>query len=219
MNVMIIGSSSEISNRLAEQLNAAGHTCTRVGRQGPDQVFDANAPTQQALEALVSSHHDVYVINLGLLQPKRISEQTIDEMEQSMHVNMLTCVRLCEAIFTAHQRVKVFIVGSESGSKGSFDTSYFLAKAGVKAYVRERYLHHPQQQLLLFSPSTIGDAGMTTRRADQQRLAQYQAQHPKQRFMTSAEVARILLHCMSDDFSYMNNAELELNGGKFARMQ
>jgi NAD(P)-dependent dehydrogenase (short-subunit alcohol dehydrogenase family) len=219
MKVMIIGSSSEISNRLAEQLHAAGHSCTRVGRHGPDQVFDANAPSQAAIEALVAAPQDVYVINLGLLQPKRISEQTLAEMQQSMHVNMLSCVRLCEAIFAAQQRVKVFIIGSESATKGSFDTSYFLAKAGVKAYVRERYLHHPQQQLLLFSPSTIGDAGMTTRRADQQRLAQYQAQHPKQRFMNSAEVARILLHCMSDDFNYMNNAELELNGGKFARMQ
>lgn len=219
MNVLIIGSSSKISQVLQQQLTAAGQQVILAGRQGPDRVFDADKATPEAIQTTIAGDFDAYVINTGVLYSKSLSEQSIAEMESSVHVNMLSTVRLCEAILQQNKQATVLIVGSESGLKGSYDTSYFLTKAAIRAYVRERALTSPQQRLVLLSPSTISDAGMTARRQDTERLAQYQAQHPKQRFLTSAEVAKVIADLLSDTYDYLSNTEIELNGGKFARMR
>ena len=218
MKVMIIGSSSKVSACLKQRLVRMGFDVLMAGRSGPDLKFDGFRASKEQVEHLVSEHCSAYIINMGVLYSKTISCQTIEQIEKSFHINLIAPVRVAEEILSKHRCARIFIIGSESGAKGSFDTSYFLAKSGLRAYVRERALAYPTQQLLLFSPSTISDAYMTTSRTDSKRLAEYLTRTPKGRFLTSDEVAGVVASFLNVEFEYFSNTEIELNGGKFARM-
>ena len=92
--------------------------------------------------------------------------------------------------------------------------TYALSKSTLKTYVLNKRLL-PFQQLLLLSPSTIDDLGMTTRRNDHERLETYKLNHPKKRFLKSKELAELILNLYRSSI-YLSNTEIEVNGGKFA---
>ncbi|MDD1827103.1 SDR family oxidoreductase [Photobacterium sp. ZSDE20] len=163
-------------------------------------------------------NYEYFVFNIGVLYPKRILEQNHDEIIHSLKLNLLYIVKCCEFIIENNDMAKIIIVGSESGKKGSYDTSYFLSKAALRAYVREKKLAHKEQQILLISPSVIEDAGMTLRRKDVSNLESNKLSHPKQRLLKSKEVASIISMIIQDKMDYISNTEIEVNGGKFARM-
>ena len=219
MNVLIIGSSSKVSVELSEILISEGHRCTLAGREGPDIIFDSSNLAPEAISSLLVHDYDFYVINSGLLTAQNFLTQPKIQLLNSVTINLLAPVYIAESILTKKAAAKVFIIGSESGRKGSFDITYFLCKAAIRAYVRQRYLNEQNQQLLLFSPATIEDAGMSTRRSDPERIAEYRQMHPKKRLLESREMAAVLRKFMSKDFSYISNVEIEINGGKFARMR
>lgn len=214
--VLVIGASSYLSQSLASKL---GHCdVSFIGRKTPEKL-DALNLSSEYIKETISLNKDVYIFNLGLIQPKTIFEQSSEEIERSMRINLLFVVKSSEYILDNNSKAKVLIIGSESGKKGSYDTTYFLAKAGLRAYVKERYLSSPYQQLLLFSPSTIGDSAMTLGRHDKERLNEYMLNHPKKRFLCNDELASIMSQFINDEFSYVTNTEIEINGGKFARMK
>lgn len=214
--ILVIGASSYLSQSLASKL---GHcdVCF-IGRKTPEKL-DALNLSSEYIKETISCNKDVYIFNLGLIQPKTIFEQSNEEIECSMRINLLFIVKCSEYILDNNSKAKILIIGSESGKKGSYDTTYFLAKAGLRAYVKERYLSSPYQQLLLFSPSTIGDSTMTLGRHDKDRLNEYMLNHPKKRFLYNSELASIISQFINDEFSYITNTEIEINGGKFARMK
>ncbi|HHY0523989.1 TPA: SDR family oxidoreductase [Vibrio parahaemolyticus] len=216
-SLIIIGSSSTISREL--ELNLRENFRITMAGRGENKFFDANEISNESIEKLFDKKYDKYIFNIGLIYPKRILNQTTDEITSSVNVNLLFIVKACEYILETNPNASIFIIGSESGKKGSFDTTYFLTKAALRAYVKERAISHPNQSIVLFSPSTIVDAGMTTRRQDKNRLDEYQREHPKQRFLTSQEVSRCISAFLSDEFSYISNTEIEINGGKFSRMK
>ena len=216
-SLIIIGASSTISRELELNLRES-FRITMAGR-GENKFFDANEISNESIEELFDKQYDKYIFNIGIIYPKRILDQTTDEIISSANANLLFIVKACEHILETNPTASIFIIGSESGKKGSFDTTYFLTKAALRAYVKERAISHPNQSIVLFSPSTIVDAGMTTRRQDKNRLDEYQREHPKQRFLTSQEVSRCISAFLSDEFSYISNTEIEINGGKFSRMK
>ena len=67
-----------------------------AGRNGPDIEFDGFRATKKQIEHLVSESCGAYIINLGVLYPKTISSQTIEEIENSFHVNLIAPVRIAE---------------------------------------------------------------------------------------------------------------------------
>lgn len=219
MKIMIIGANSTLSKEFRELISKSGYSLIIAGRTGSDIIFDASCPDNILLKKIIDQDCDVYLICLGILYDKNILEQEISEINNSFHVNLITIVRICEGIFNTKKKSKIFIIGSESGKKGSFDTSYFLSKAALRAYVRERSITNRDQQIILFSPSTIKDANMTLRRKDYDRLKEYEFDHPKGRFVTSHEIASIIMEFVSSKFNYITNTEIEINGGKFARMK
>ena len=110
----------------------------------------------------------------------------------------------------------LIIIGSESGYKGSFDLSYALSKSSLKLYVEQKRLEE-NQQILLISPSTIGDLGMTIRRKDKENLEKYKEKHPKKRFLSSKELTDLIINLFAST-NYLTNIEIGLNGGKFSLM-
>ncbi len=215
---MMLGSSSLLSLSIIDVLKSRDHDVVLAGRAGPDVIFDSFKPTTDSIVSIIDSSIDVYIINQGLLFPKRITDQTISQIEHSFHVNLISIIRLCELILNKIDKVKIFIIGSESGKKGSYDTSYFLCKAALRSYVRERKIRTPGQQILLFSPSTIGDSKMTQERKDFERVDLVLKSHPKKRFINNIELATIICDFLPGYFDYITNTEIEINGGKFARL-
>jgi len=216
MNIALVGSSSLLSRCLINDLSS--EYITTYGRQNADIIFDAENIETEIIESLFDIDYDVYIFNLGYLQPKRIKDQSSSNIIKSLSINALFTIKSCEYIFDNNPKARIFIIGSESGKKGSFDTSYFLAKSMLRSYARERKLSFEDQQLLLVSPSTIEDGKMTCSRSDTETLETYKQIHPKRRFLDSSEVSQLLFDLIKNPSTYLCNTEIELNGGKFSRM-
>ncbi len=136
-----------------------------------------------------------------------------------MAINLLFPVRIIEKILEVNKRARIVILGSESGFKGSYDTSYFIAKAGLSSYVREKHIKYPDQQLVMVSPSVILDTKMTQERDDLENVLERAKQLPKEKYLISKEVANTIYFLLFTDQGYINNEIININGGKFARMK
>ena len=128
---------------------------------------------------------DRYVLAAGVMYPRRLADQSFDETATSLAVNLTSVVRVCEHLLDANPRARICLIGSES-FRGSYDTTYFVAKAGLNAYVERRRLSHPGQQLVIVSPTIIMDSGMTERRDDLDQVADRAQASPKHRFLSAA---------------------------------
>jgi NAD(P)-dependent dehydrogenase (short-subunit alcohol dehydrogenase family) len=189
----------------------------RVVRIGRAEIDDVRVDLAGGFDVTaIPTNLDRYVLAAGLLIPKRISEQTFEETATSLAVNLTSTVRICEHLLTGNPRARIAILGSES-FRGSFDTTYFLAKAGIVAYVQQRRLSYPDQQLVVVSPTIIMDSGMTQRRHDLDGVEARAARAPKRRFLRSDEVSRLLHYVLYVDDGMLTNTVVSLNGGEFAR--
>lgn len=108
---------------------------------------------------------DRFVLAAGVLHQRRTLEQTPEEIAESLAVNLVNVVRLCETILAGNERARICVIGSVSAEKGSFDQTYAAAKAGVHAYANFRKVL-PTQQLIVFASPLISDSGMTRARHD-----------------------------------------------------
>jgi NAD(P)-dependent dehydrogenase (short-subunit alcohol dehydrogenase family) len=188
-------------------------TVVTIGRRAEDTVqldlagaFDVDA---------VPVDVDRYVLAAGILYPKPLWQQGFDETSRSLAVNLTSVVRLCEHVLTHNPRARIAIVSSES-SRGSYDTTYFLSKVALDAYVEKRRLSAPDQQLVAVSPTIIMDSGMTQRRDDLDAVAERARKAPKGRFLRSDEVSRLLHYVLYVDDGTLTNTVIHQNGGVFA---
>lgn len=149
----------------------------------------------------------------GILRPKRGSEQTAEEVQESLQVNLWSVIEQCEHILSANVKARICIIGSESGISGSHDDVYAAAKRSLHQFIETRRLKSPHQQLVGIAPSIIRDAGMTLRRDDASNLMMRRATHPKQRFLDAIEVARLIHFCLYTDRGYLSNVVIRMNGG------
>lgn len=216
--VIVTGRRTTIVEALGTLL-PEGEVLVGVGRGADDDVeLDLASFDVTAVRERFPTDAERYVLAAGRLTPARLGDQSAAQIEQSLAVNCISTVQICEHVLTTNPRARIVVLGSESGEKGSFDTSYFLAKAALHSYVRERRLHHPTQQLVAVAPSTIGDSGMTRRRSDQDNVDRILASLPKRRFLEAIEVARLIAFLLFTDAGYVSNEVINVNGGKFARM-
>ena len=180
---------------------------------------DNSKPPAQYIDDVIEANEAVFgvVISLGHLMPKTFLEQSYEDFQDSMRVNLYLPILIAEKYLETYDNIRIIIIGSESGTKGSHDTSYFLAKASLVAYVREKQVLQ-NQQILLVSPSTIEDSPMTKRRTDSARVEDIRKAHPKRRLLHSEEVVTFIYELFRQT-TYLTNLEIQMNGGKFARMR
>lgn len=210
--ILQIGSSEYLFNEL--KIN---NEVTRFSRSS-ENYFDLNdQETWKELEKF-SKKYNKFCISAGILHKKRIIDQSKEEISNSFFTNCISIVLLCEKLLSINSNARIIIISSESALKGSFDESYFLSKSAINKYVEERSVGS-DQQLLSISPSTIEDSNMTKMRDDKERLAQYRNEHPKKRFLRMKEVASLITFLFDDDSKYICNENININGGKFARMK
>ena len=203
---------------LASQFRNEGFLVEEFGRNtNPKIDFTDKNLNNQIMSILSKTKSNKFIISSGFLQSKNINEQEYSERINSFLINSIGPVLVTELILNQINNAKVFIMGSESGYKGSFDLTYALAKSSLRMFVKQRAVQE-NQQLLLISPSTISDWGMTKRRNDLKNLQEIKNDHPKKRFLNSLEIFDILNYLLSSP-NYLTNTEIEINGGKFALMK
>ncbi|MBB1464844.1 SDR family oxidoreductase [Vibrio sp. SG41-7] len=213
--ITIFGSRNKISNILQESLLKDGYNVNVIG----SDIIDFSDIALENLVEELDFQQDYYVFTSGVLHAKRINQQSTREILDSISINLISIVRICDCLLEKNPNAKIIIIGSESGDKGSFDTTYFLSKAALSKYVEERCISNLGQQLLLVSPSVIEDSGMTARRKDTHNVNLNKQNHPKKRLLESLEVADFILFLINRRLDYLTNTEIKINGGKFSRMK
>lgn len=209
--ICFIGSNAAMANYFLD----AGFSVDQFGRNSSPPIDFCDPNFKKNLETVIlPGAYSLYIFFSGLLRSSPILHQNFSEISESFFVNSVGPVIGSELIFQNKPNGRVFLIGSESARKGSFDMTYALSKSTLRTYVLNKKLL-PMQQLLLLSPSTIGDLGMTVRRNDQDRLAHYKSNHPKKRFLESRELGELILNLYRSSI-YLSNTEIEINGGKFA---
>jgi NAD(P)-dependent dehydrogenase (short-subunit alcohol dehydrogenase family) len=159
---------------------------------------------------------DRYLFAQGYLAGKSDEEITPAERRRTYEANFEEVRDAAEAILQANERARICVIGSESAFFGSFDGTYARSKAMLHSWVQGRRLKSPEQQLVCVSLGIVGDAGMTTRRTDKARLDARQARHPKRRFVSSAEAARLIRFVLYEDRGYLSGVVIRMNGGEGA---
>src|SRR6478735_2364641 len=149
-------------------------------------------------------------------RPKTLAQQSFEETARSLAVNLTSVVRICEHLLSNNPNARIAVVSSQS-SRGSYDTTYFMAKVALDAYVEGRRLSAPGQQLVAVSPTIIMDSGMTQRRHDLDRVAERASRTPKGRLLRSDEVSRLLHYVLYVDEGTLTSTVVHLNCGEFAR--
>ena len=212
--INIIGTNQTIKNCLETK----GYEIEQFGRFTKPSIDFTSENLKTSIKKILDLEvGNKFLILSGLLQEKTILEQSKSEIINSHLINSVGPVILCESILKKISNAQIILLGSESGYKGSYDLNYALAKSSLKMYVKQRQVK-VNQKLLLISPSTIDDLGMTLRRKDIKRLELYRSNHPKKRFLKSEELVDMIDFLFKFSL-YLTNTEIELNGGKFALMK
>jgi NAD(P)-dependent dehydrogenase (short-subunit alcohol dehydrogenase family) len=155
---------------------------------------------------------DRYLLCAGVLRPKTLRQQTEAEIAESLAVNLIRPMQVCDKVLERNEKARICVVGSESGFTWSFDGAYAAAKAALHRYVETKRLK-PDQQLVCVAPSIIGDCSMTLRREDTESLERRRDTHPKKRFLEAIEVARLIHFLLYTDAGYTTGIVIRMNGG------
>lgn len=186
-----------LRSRIIEELRTLLPEGEEVVRCGPKNEF---------------IYADRYVLCAGLLRPLPLEWQSNEQMLEGVWVNLLTPMALCESVLGMNDNARICVIGSESGFTWSYDGVYAASKAALHKYVETKRLK-PNQQLVCVAPSIIGDAKMTLDRKDTDNLERRRLANPKQRFLTSLEVARMIHFLLYVDDGYTTGTVIRMNGG------
>ena len=155
---------------------------------------------------------DRYFLCAGVLRPKMLHEQSAEEIAETLNVNCMQPIMLCDEILRCHKAARIVVMGSQSGITWSYDGAYAAAKAALHRYVETKKLG-PHQQLVCVAPSIIEDTGMTRARTDHENLARRTREHPKQRLLKAVEVARLVHFLLYVDQGYISGTVIRVDGG------
>lgn len=207
MGLLMTGVGSEICHALGRLVSCP---VVRIARADCDM---GDLEQVDNLEPLLAQHDRLLVAH-GTVCTEPFLKRSQSDLEAEFAVNCLSVVRLCERALEVNPSVRICIIGSSSATKGSWDIAYWLAKASLHAYVRERQVS-PGQQLVCVAPSGV-ECGMTLRRPETE-IEDLKRSHPKKRLVTAREVASLIHHLLFADSGYITNTVVEMNGGRFAR--
>ena len=172
----------------------------------------------QAVKINQIKRMDKILLLQSIISSKPFLSRNSDDIFNQISINLLSVIKICEIALQHNKKVKILILGSESGIKGSFDLVYALTKTAIHKYVEERKISYPKQQLLCIAPSTIIDSKMTIARKDHHNVIKSIKNNPKKRGISSREVSSLIYSLLYKQTNYLSNVVIRLDGGKFARM-
>ena len=154
----------------------------------------------------------------SVLTAKDFLKRKQNEINNQININLISVIKICEIALRYNKKVKIIILGSESGIKGSYDIVYGLMKSAIHKYVEERRIKHPKQQLVCIAPSTIADTKMTLKRNDKKNIIKSVKNNPKKRGLKAKEIANLIYNIFYYNTDYITNTVIRVDGGKFSRM-
>ena len=161
---------------------------------------------------------DVLILLHSVIIPKPHLKKNLTEKIKQLKINLLSTLEITEIALKYNKNAKIFILGSESGKKGSYDIIYALTKAALHKYIEERKILFPGQQLVGIAPSTIIDGKITLERQDKANVKKSINMNPKKRGILSNEISKLIYSLVFFNTDYISNIVIDVNGGKFSRM-
>ena len=210
--ILIIGKNSNIAKKFIKKIS-------KSSLLAPDKknwnMLDSDFKKSQIKEIINS---DKILLLQSTISSKDFLKRHHQDIVDQFTINFLSVVKICEIALNNNKNVRIIILGSESGVKGSFDIIYGLMKSAIHKYVEERRIKFPKQQLVCVAPSTIIDANMTLNRKYKHNVKSSILKNPKKRGLKSSEIANLLYDIFYKHTDYISNTVIRVDGGKFARM-
>ena len=211
--ILIIGKSSNISKEFLKKIPKNNFIFKPSKKIWNMKNIDFNSKKIN----LIKEVNKILLLHSVISSTPFLKRRSLDIVSQ-ISVNLLSVVKICEVALQHNKKVKIIILGSESGIKGSFDIVYSLTKAAIHKYVEERKIKYPEQQLICLAPSTIIDSHMTIKRKDKINIQKSIINNPKKRGILSKEISNLIYALFYEQTNYISNTVIRIDGGKFARM-
>ncbi len=161
---------------------------------------------------------DIIILLHSIIIPKTHLKKTLNEKIRQVKINLLSHLEIIELALKYNKKARIFVLGSESAEKGSFDIIYALSKTALHQYIKERKILFPKQQIVGISPSTIIDSKMTINRKDKINVLRSIKSNPKKRGIYSKELSKLIFSLIYSNTDYISNTVIDVYGGKFSRM-
>ena len=166
---------------------------------------------------IIKSSNKILLLQ-SVISSKKFINRNSKEINSQININLLSIIKICEIAMKFNKEVKIVILGSESGIKGSHDIVYGLMKTALHKYVEEKIINFPNQQIVCIAPSTIVDSKLTLKRKDRVNVMKSIKNNPKKRGIESEEIANLIYSIFFNLTDYISNTVINVDGGKFARM-
>ena len=210
--ILIIGKNSIIAKEFIKKINN-----TQIIAPSKS-LWNMNNTDLSKKQINIIKSVDKILLLQSVISSKFFLNRKQNEITKQININFLSIIKICELALNYNKKVKIIVLGSESGIKGSYDIVYGLMKASIHKYVEERKIQYPSQQLVCISPSTIIDTKMTLSRKDQKNVLKSIFKNPKKRGIKSIEIANLIYSIFYNITDYMTNTVIRVDGGKFSRM-
>jgi len=185
--ILIIGKSSNISKEFLKKIPKNNFIFKPSKKIWNMKNIDFNSKKIN----LIKKVNKILLLHSVISSTPFLKRRSLDIVSQ-ISINLLSVVKICEVALQHNKKVKIIILGSESGIKGSFDIVYSLTKAAIHKYVEERKIKYPEQQLICLAPSTIIDSHMTIKRKDKRNIQKSIINNPKKRGILSKEISNLI---------------------------
>ncbi|WP_316736675.1 SDR family oxidoreductase [Pedobacter aquatilis] len=166
---------------------------------------------------------DLYAVinNAGVTFDKSLIFQPENEIDKMLQVNLKTPILICKTamkIFSLNKFGVIINISSCVGESGNaFQSVYAATKAGLiafsKSIAKEIGVLNPAHNIrvLSVSPGFI-ESDMTDKIPDAEK-ANYLKMLPSGRFGKTEEIASTVSFLISDEASYINGSNIQINGG------
>ena len=212
-NILITGGSTKISSHLKKLINRK----FKIYSPSKKEWDLSNLDFSKDKINLIKKCDKIFLFHSILSNKKHLIKNN-HEIQNQLNINLLSIIKICEIALSHNKNVQIFILGSESGLKGSYDIIYGLTKSSIHKYVEERKIFYKNQQILCIAPSTIVDGKMTLNRKDKNNVKKSINDNPKKRGLYSKEISKLIYDLSFNNSRYVSNTVIHVNGGKFSRM-
>lgn len=210
--ILIIGKRSKIAKEFLKKVKNVDVFCP--AKKSWD-MKNLNFKSHQ-IKKITSA--DKILLLQSIISSKKFIKRKQKEILNQISINLMSIIKICEVALEKNKNVKIIVLGSESGIKGSYDIVYGLMKTSLHKYVEERRISYPNQQLVCISPSTIIDSRLTSKRKDKKNILKSVRINPKKRGIMSIEIAELIYNIFYKTTDYLTNTVIRVDGGKFSRM-